>query len=96
MHGGGKYTWTNGQVYEGEWWENTKHGSGMWQNERGDVYIGEWSDGQASGFGVFSEAGGSSYYKGAFKNGVREGEGIWKKSVGHSDKYEGSFVNNKK
>lgn len=31
-----------------------------------------------------------------FRNGLREGHGTWKRSVGDSDTYEGQYVNDKK
>jgi hypothetical protein len=39
-HGIGKYEWSNGEFYEGEWIEGNKHGSGMWRGVDGDSYIG--------------------------------------------------------
>lgn len=46
-HGVGKYQWSNGEFYEGEWAEGNKHGSGMWRGVDGDSYIGEWRAGKA-------------------------------------------------
>jgi hypothetical protein len=40
MHGLGKYRWTNGQFYDGEWKDNMKNGTGMWKSEKGDIYVG--------------------------------------------------------
>lgn len=43
----GKYTWANGEFYEGEWVNGLKHGSGMWKGIKGDSYVGEWRLGKA-------------------------------------------------
>ena len=37
-----------------------------------------------------------SFFKGNFKNGLRNGNGIWKRGPGNSDKYEGEYVEDKK
>jgi hypothetical protein len=31
-----------------------------------------------------------------FKNGLRDGQGMWKKGPGNSDRYEGEYGNDKK
>jgi len=35
-------------------------------------------------------------FKGNFKDGLRNGQGVWKKGPGRSDKYEGEWVSDKK
>ena len=37
-----------------------------------------------------------SYFKGNFHNGLREGEGLWKRGKGNCDKYEGEYKNDEK
>ena len=37
-----------------------------------------------------------SYFKGQFLNGLRSGQGMWKRGTGSSDKYEGSYKCDKK
>lgn len=45
-----------------------------------------YANGKPSGFGEYYWANGS-YFKGLFKDGLREGQGIWKRGTGNSDKY---------
>ena len=42
-HGHGKYTWTDGSIFEGEWYENKINGKGIYVWPDGRKYIGEWS-----------------------------------------------------
>ena len=37
-----------------------------------------------------------SFFKGNFQNGLRNGNGIWKRNPGNSDKYEGEYKDDKK
>jgi len=41
-HGKGVYSWSNGEVYDGEWDQGLKHGYGIWRGLYNDSYIGEW------------------------------------------------------
>ncbi|OLP98882.1 hypothetical protein AK812_SmicGene18630 [Symbiodinium microadriaticum] len=43
-HGQGKFKWTNGRVYEGEWQLGKQHGQGALTVE-GKVTKGEWKSG---------------------------------------------------
>lgn len=51
--------------------------------------------GKTHGYGEYYWTNGC-YYKGNFNQGKREGHGIWKKSSGNSDKYEGEYLQDKK
>ena len=42
MHGHGKYRWSNGCEYTGEFVENVKHGFGEILQPNGKKYIGGW------------------------------------------------------
>ena len=54
-HGFGKYTWANGDVYEGEWKDGTQgHGFGKYTLAHGDVYEGEWKDLKQHGRGKYT------------------------------------------
>ena len=59
------------------------------------MYRGSYLNGKPSGPGSYYWANGS-YFKGSFLNGLREGKGYWKKGVGTTDKYDGSYRNDKK
>ena len=43
--GKGKYTFANGDVYDGEWFENKSHGLGQFETE-GKIYKAMWRNGQ--------------------------------------------------
>lgn len=57
----GKYSWPNGEVYEGEWSNGTKHGNGMWIGIKKDKYVGEWQCGKPHGQGVHTWINGDRY-----------------------------------
>ena len=50
--GRGKFQWSNGEVYDGEWKSNLKSGSGIWKGANGQSYVGEWRQDSMEGFGV--------------------------------------------
>ena len=52
-HGTGRYTWPNGDVYDGEWADGVQSGAGVKTYCNGDQYTGEWSDGLRHGKGRF-------------------------------------------
>ena len=33
-YGKGIYTWSNGEIYDGEWANGLKHGSGVWRGKK--------------------------------------------------------------
>ena len=37
-----------------------------------------------------------SFFKGYFQNGLRHGNGVWKRGPGNTDKYEGEYIDDKK
>ena len=41
MHGKGKYSYADGNVYEGDWKDGKKHGKGKYSWASGDVYEGD-------------------------------------------------------
>ena len=38
--------YANGDIYEGNWENNTKSGQGKMTYKNGDIYEGEWKDGK--------------------------------------------------
>ncbi len=44
--GTGQMTYSNGDVYEGEWKEGKRNGTGKMTYRNGDVYEGEWKNGE--------------------------------------------------
>lgn len=60
-HGKGKFTWKNGDVYEGDWKYNNCTGKGrlIWNN--GDIYEGDFVNGKRTGRGKFISENGDIY-----------------------------------
>ena len=49
----GKYTWSNGKWYDGDWEDGFRHGEGMMHSGHGeDRYEGEWKRGKPEGKGT--------------------------------------------
>ena len=71
-----------------------KHGYGVERFTNGDTFMGDYQEGKPDGFGEYYWSTGA-YYKGQFKNGLRNGKGIWKKSE-LGDQYEGDYINDMK
>mmetsp|Transcript_54966 Transcript_54966/g.97907 ORF Transcript_54966/g.97907 Transcript_54966/m.97907 type:complete len:93 (-) Transcript_54966:736-1014(-) len=49
MHGAGKMTYANGNVYEGDWKADKRHGKGVVHYPTGDILQGQWVDGLRHG-----------------------------------------------
>lgn len=73
-HGHGKCTYKNGDVYEGEFFEDQKHGNGLYLYSDGCRYQGTWSNNKEDGYGVFTYACGD-VYEGETKGGKFHGAG---------------------
>lgn len=39
-HGRGKYSYDNGDCYEGEWYKDQRYGYGTLRDKEGDIYLG--------------------------------------------------------
>ena len=66
-HGRGRYTYVNGDVYDGEWRGGRKHGTGTYTFTRtGSHYYGQWKNGRQLGYGELVHA--NHKYYGRFKN----------------------------
>ncbi len=72
--GFGKFRYENGDVYEGEFYDDKREGFGVYLWKSGDKFIGESLGNVFSGFGVMTFRDGTKYI-GDFKNGEFEGEG---------------------
>ncbi|MCB9201736.1 MAG: hypothetical protein H6604_01625 [Flavobacteriales bacterium] len=74
-NGFNKYTYSNGDVYEGNWVENKKQGFGKYTSaSTGDVYEGNWVDDIRSGQGKLTWKDGKTFV-GNFENNMPKGEG---------------------
>lgn len=89
-HGFGKYTYPNGDWYEGQWEHNKAHGEGTFWTRTG-TYVGRWREDLKHGLGTEEFVEGGAQYKGQFAHGFREGKGVLVWPDG--SRYEGEFVN---
>ena len=62
-HGKGKYTWKNGEMYDGEWKNGKMSGQGTAYYTWG-WYTGQWDNGQWCGRGTKKISGDDSFYEG--------------------------------
>merc|ERR1719436_1778689 len=93
----GLQLWSNGDMYVGQWANDTMHGRGVYYYSTGAVYAGDFDAGSEHGRGRLKWRN-RSVYTGGFTQGVRTGFGVLtlykgKKRVAH---YEGQFMNNQK
>ncbi|XP_073025697.1 phosphatidylinositol 4-phosphate 5-kinase 1-like [Primulina eburnea] len=87
-HEKGKYTWSDGTVYEGDWEAGKMTGKGniIWLSQA--KYEGEFSGGYFHGFGTYIGSDGS-VYKGSWKMNIQHG--IGRKQYPNSDVYDGCW-----
>ncbi|CAL9210716.1 unnamed protein product, partial [Musa hybrid cultivar] len=87
--GSGKYIWSDGCIYEGEWRRGMRHGRGNITWPLGAVYDGEFSGGYLHGNGTYTGPDNLSY-KGRWKLNLRHGLGYQTHPSG--DIFEGSWI----
>lgn len=64
--GSGKYSYINGDYYEGEWQNHVRHGQGCYYwAETGSKYVGTWKEGRMEGAGELVHA--NHKFVGSFK-----------------------------
>ena len=75
-HGYGRFTWIDGNRYEGEWRDGEFHGRGAFAWADGDRYGGEWRAGKPHGRGILIVSDGGSYegewHDGCFEENDRQ------------------------
>ncbi|XP_066868479.1 radial spoke head 10 homolog B-like isoform X2 [Kogia breviceps] len=102
--GWGIRCYKSGNIYEGQWGNNTRHGEGRmrWLTAN-EEFAGQWEDGVQNGFGThtwflkripYSQYPLRNAYVGEFVNGYRHGHGKFYYASGAM--YEGEWVANKK
>lgn len=96
-HGKGKYTWNNGDVYDGNWVEGEMTGKGTYVWINGNKYDGDWLNGNRAGNGTFTWADDGTKYVGTWKDNERIGRGKYiytngKFSVGKWDNKSDKLV----
>lgn len=84
----GVQTYSNGDVYEGEFHQGRFSGSGVYHFYLSGRYEGDWVDGKFDGYGVETWARGSCY-RGHYRCGLREGHGVYRFFTG--DVYSGEW-----
>jgi len=84
-HGRGKYFWSNGDTYEGEWFLAKRKGFGLMRYASGAIYSGEWYADEHHGQGILYASNGT--YSGGWCHGARHGHGHFKSVDGAM--YEG-------
>ena len=77
MHGYGKYVWTDGKTYEGQFNSDKKHGYGIYTWPDGRLYKGYWRNGKQHGLAEYCLKTGS--------NSVQSRYGLWE--VGQRKKW---------
>ena len=87
-HGKGKYSWSDGTVYEGDWDQGKISGKGKLIWSSGAKYEGDFSGGYLHGIGTMTSPD-QSVYSGAWRMNVRHGLG--RKEYCNSDLYDGSW-----
>ncbi|MEJ8819706.1 caspase family protein [Lacibacter sp. H407] len=90
--GFGKFKYDNGDIYEGEFYDDKREGFGVYTWKSGEKFIGESLGNVFSGFGVMEFADGTKYI-GDFKNGEFDGEG--EKTSSSGTKQTGIFEKGK-
>ena len=87
--GQGRYTFPEGQFYQGEFDQGNFHGKGSFQYVNGDHYDGEWINNQRQGNGVYHFSSGSQY-SGEWRKDKQEGQGTLSEKNG--DQYHGNWL----
>ncbi|KAJ8765362.1 hypothetical protein K2173_012059 [Erythroxylum novogranatense] len=90
-HGKGKYLWSDGSMYEGEWKLGRASGFGKFSWPSGATYEGHFRSGCMDGFGTFIGFDGDSY-KGNWLSDHKHGFGL--KRYANGDVYQGSWKSN--
>jgi hypothetical protein len=75
-HGEGKALYSNGDTYQGQWFEGKKQGQGtQFYNYFASVYQGEWKNDEKHGFGVMKMGNGDEI-QGQWENGTVSGDKV--------------------
>lgn len=94
MEGRGVYTWSTGQIYNGDYVNGKRHGKGQWRSSKdltkSSSYVGEYKLDQKHGQGLYTWASGN-VYKGEYWEDERNGFGRMEWIDGSI--YEGEWLN---
>jgi hypothetical protein len=89
VNGYGKYYFSNGDYYKGDYVNGYRTGKGFYKWSNGNQYEGEFLYSTQNGKGIFNWNNGDKY-EGDFVNNFLQGFGLY--SFYNGDKYEGDFV----
>ena len=87
----GSTTFTNGDLYVGDFKSGKYHGYGTYTFVSGAKYVGEYRDGTYHGQGTYTFASGENYI-GEHRNGKRNGQGVM--TLANGNKYIGGYKDN--
>ncbi|OVA19773.1 Phosphatidylinositol-4-phosphate 5-kinase [Macleaya cordata] len=87
-HGTGKYLWTDGCMYMGEWFRGKTMGRGKFSWPSGATYEGDFKTGYMDGKGTYTGSNGATY-RGSWVMNLKHGQGI--KHYSNGDVYEGEW-----
>ncbi|KAJ8899758.1 hypothetical protein K2173_019458 [Erythroxylum novogranatense] len=87
--GNGKYVWSDGSVYAGEWQRGVRHGNGKLLWPSGAIYEGKFSGGYIHGTGTYIDSTNVTY-KGRWRLNLKHGLGY--QVYPHGDIFEGSWI----
>ena len=68
------FSYSNGEIYVGEFKNNKRHGQGTFSFNDGRQYVGRWKNNKFNGQGMETNPNGDKYI-GEFKNNKRHGQG---------------------
>jgi uncharacterized protein (TIGR02145 family) len=91
INGFGKMSYTDNELYEGDFKLGLREGYGTFTYKNGDLYKGNWQNDTPNGFGILNFANGD-VYEGNFINGVRTGFG--EMTFKNKSVYKGDWENN--
>ncbi len=87
-NGFGKYIYTDGDVYIGQFQSSYRHGFGEYNYHEGDYYKGEWSWSNRNGIGKYIWPSGNTYL-GEWENNLQTGLGV--KFIKNGDDLSGEW-----
>ncbi|KAG0460526.1 hypothetical protein HPP92_020823 [Vanilla planifolia] len=87
--GSGKYVWSDGCTYDGEWRRGMRHGKGKLSWPSGALYDGEFSGGYMHGSGIYVGSDNSTY-NGRWKLNLKHGLGH--QTFPNGDVFDGSWI----
>lgn len=70
FHGYGRFTWENGERYEGNYSNGKKQGAGKFVFKSGNYYEGTWLNGHQNGRGALHSKEGDLIKKGVWADGI--------------------------